>query len=43
MSLLKLYARDRIGLIFGVIFVAFYVVALLAPWIALIAFEATCE
>lgn len=34
MSLLKLYARDRIGLIFGVIFVGFYVVAVLAPWIA---------
>jgi ABC-type dipeptide/oligopeptide/nickel transport system permease subunit len=33
MSLLKLYARDRIGLFFGVIFVAFYVVAVLAPWI----------
>ena len=34
MSLLKLYARDRIGLFFGVVFVAFYVVAVLAPWIA---------
>jgi len=33
MSLLKLYARDRIGLFFGVVFVAFYVVAVLAPWI----------
>jgi peptide/nickel transport system permease protein len=33
MSLFKLYARDRIGLFFGVIFVAFYVVAVLAPWI----------
>ena len=33
MSLLKLYARDRIGLFFGVVFVAFYAVALLAPWI----------
>ncbi len=33
MSLLKLYARDRIGLFFGVIFVAFYVVAVVAPWI----------
>jgi len=31
MSLLKLYARDRIGLFFGVVFVAFYVVAVLAP------------
>ena len=34
MSLLKLYARDRIGLFFGVIFVAFYIVAVLARWIA---------
>ena len=33
MNLLKLYARDRIGLFFGVVFVAFYVVALFAPWI----------
>ncbi len=34
MSLLKVYAQDRIGLAFGVIFVAFYVVAIFAPWIA---------
>lgn len=33
MNLLKLYARDRLGLFFGVVFVAFYVVALFAPWI----------
>ena len=33
MSLLKLYAQDRVALFFGVIFVAFYVVAVLAPWI----------
>jgi ABC-type dipeptide/oligopeptide/nickel transport system permease subunit len=33
MSLLKLYARDRVGLCFGVIFVVFYFVAVFAPWI----------
>lgn len=33
MSLLRAYSRDRVGLFFGVVFVAFYVVAIFARWI----------
>lgn len=33
MSLLRAYSQDRVGLFFGVVFVAFYVVAIFARWI----------
>ena len=33
MDLLKIYARDRVGLFFGIVFLAFYLVALTARWI----------